>query len=504
MEGGGNAGIERPDAGADAGAPRPRREPSGAHQPDAGAPGPGAQRRRPARKAAPAPARACAYKVIRRVFEQGAYADQALQAEARELDARDRALAMRLAYGTIQRRLTLDHILARLANRPAERLDRPLLAALRLGLYEIVYLSGAPDRAIVADCVELAKINGPRTHVGHGLVNAVLRRAAREGTSALLADLREDTPEEASIAHSHPPWIARMWWQELGADEARALMAADNEPSELALRVNTLLADPQILRHEPAFEGLVGRGEEDLPEALVLKAPFDLHRSEAWREGKLLAQSRAAMLVARVLDPQPGERVLDLCAAPGGKTTHIAALMGDEGEVVAVERSAPRAAELRETAGRLRARSIRVELADAALARDQGDDFDRVLVDPPCSGLGTLQARPDLRWRLTPAKLEEFVQIQAAILSAGAAALRPGGVLVYSTCTLSARENERQIESFLERNSGYALEDATQEQRSHPHPNMPRAVLTLPHRDHTAGFFIARMRRVEDRPTGRL
>ncbi len=448
-----------------------------------------------------APARACAYEVIRRVFEQGAYADQALQAEARSLDSRDRALAMRLAYGTIQRRLTLDDVLQRLANRPAERLDRPLLAALRLGLYELLYLSGAPDHAIVADSVELAKLHSRSGQAGHGLVNAVLRRAAREGASALLGELREDTAEHAALAHSHPAWIARLWWEQLGPEQARALMAADNEPSELALRLNTLVADPPSLVRELA---LAGHLDAMLPEAFVLDAPFDLHASAAWREGKLLAQSRAAMLVARVLDPQPGERVLDLCAAPGGKSTHIAALMGGEGEIVAVERNPARATQLAETAQRLNATNIRVELADAALARSQGERFDRVLVDPPCSGLGTLQARPDLRWRVTPAKLDELAQIQAAILAAGAGALRPGGVLVYSTCTISATENERQIESFLDRNSEFVLEDATHAQRSYPHPHMPNAALTLPHRDHTAGFFIARMRRVADASAGRL
>lgn len=456
------------------------------------------QRRSPTRKASVAPARVCAYEVIRRVFEQGAYADQALQVQARSLDARDRALAMRLAYGAIQRRLTLDHVLQRLAKRPAERLDRPLLAALRLGLYELLYLSGAPDHAVVADCVELAKSG---RGAGYGLVNAVLRRASREGAAELLGDLREDTPDHAAIAYSHPAWIARMWWQDLGPSETRALMAADNEPGELSVRVNTLLAEPSSLARDLA---VATHTDPELPEALVLDGPFDLHGSSAWSEGKLLAQSRAAMLVARALDPQPGERVLDLCAAPGGKSTHIAALMGDEGEVVAVERNPARAAELRETAQRLKAKSIQVEVADAVLARAETDRFDRVLVDPPCSGLGTLQARPDLRWRLTPAKLEELAQLQAEILTAGAAALRPGGVLVYSTCTISATENERQIESFLARNSGFALEDVTHEQRSHPHPNMPKAVLTMPHRDRTAGFFIARMRRVEDLPTGRL
>jgi 16S rRNA (cytosine967-C5)-methyltransferase len=427
-----------------------------------------------------APARRCAYAVLRRVFEQGAYADQALQTQALGLDGRDRALAMRLAYGAIQRRLTLDFLIQRLARRPAGQLDPPLLAALRLGLYELLYLSGAPDHAVVADNVELAKTG---RGAGHGLVNA------------------EDTPEQAAVAHSHPEWIARMWWQELGRSQALALMAANNEPGELALRVNTLNADPASIAAEIAVASHL---DTELPEALVLDGPFDLHGSSAWGAGQILAQSRAAMLVSRALDPRAGERVLDLCAAPGGKSTHIAALMGDEGEVVSVERNPARAAELRDTASRLHATSVRVEISDAAHPRDDRDLFDRVLVDPPCSGLGTLQARPDLRWRIASAHLRELAQVQASILTAGARALRPGGVLVYSTCTISPAENERQLEQFLERNSQFELEDVTHEQQSHPHPSMPKVILTMPHRDHTAGFFIARMRRAHDPAAARL
>jgi 16S rRNA (cytosine967-C5)-methyltransferase len=362
----------------------------------------------------------------------------------------------------------------------------------------LLYLSGAPDHAVVADSVELAKAE---RSAGHGLVNAVLRRAVREGAAALLGDLREDTPEQAAIAHSHPAWIARLWWEELGAQDARALMACDNEPGELALRVNTLCADPAIIAREL---GVPTHADPELPEALVLDGPFDLHGSSAWRTGAILAQSRAAMLVARALDPRPGERVLDLCAAPGGKSTHMAALMGDDGEVLAVERNRARAAELRDTAQRLHARSVRVDISDAALPRPERDLFDRVLVDPPCSGLGTLQARADLRWRVTPEQVSQMAETQAAILTAGARALRAGGVLVYSTCTISPAENERQIELFLDRNSHFALEDLTSEQQIHTHPRAPDVLLTMPHRDGTAGFFIARMRRMGEHTRGRL
>jgi 16S rRNA (cytosine967-C5)-methyltransferase len=427
----------------------------------------------PAQSARVAPARRCAYKVLRRVFEDGAYADRALQGEAKELDARDRALAMRLLYGTVQRKGTLDYLIERLADRPPEKLDARLLAALRLGLYELLYLSGAPDHAVVADSVELAK-GGARG--GHGLVNAVLRRGAREGP-ALLKGLSDETPEQAAIKHSHPEWIARMWWEELGPNDARALMAYGNEPGEVALRVNTLITDAATLASELPVRT---HADPDLGEALVLEGPFDAHESVAWRAGAFLAQSRAAMHVSRMLDPQPGERVLDLCAAPGGKTTHLAALMRGEGEVVAVERNSRRAGMLTRTAQRLHIPNIRVEVLDAAAPRGEGAVFDRVLVDPPCSGLGTLQARADLRWRVAPRDVREMTHTQASILAAGAAAVRPGGVLVYSTCTISPTENEHQIAAFLD---------------THPHFSRDELMTTLPHRDRTAGFFIARLLR---------
>jgi 16S rRNA (cytosine967-C5)-methyltransferase len=313
-----------------------------------------------------APARRCAYAVLRRVFERGAYADRALAAEAAQLDPRDRALAMRLAYGAVQRRDTLDHLIEQLADRPAAELDPPLLAALRLGLYELLYLRGAPDYAVVADAVELAKAHGR----GHGLVNAVLRRATREGPDALLGALSDDTPEHAAVMHSHPEWIARLWWQALGPEQARALLAYDNEPGEVALRANTLVTDAATLARELPVRTHV---DAAIPEALVLEEPFDVHGSPLWQRGAFHAQSRAAMLVARVLDPAPGERVLDLCAAPGGKTTHLAALMQGRGAGCARAQPAPRR---RSRAHRAKAarreRPRRGRRRQAGLARGRG------------------------------------------------------------------------------------------------------------------------------------
>ncbi len=412
---------------------------------------------------------------MRRVFQHGAYADRALHAEAdrARLEPRERALARRLAYGAIQRRATHDHVIARLAERDPERLDPTLRVALWVGLYELLYLDSAAEHAAVDQAVELAKLEHPK---GAGLVNAVLRRATREAR-ALLDALDDETPERAAIRHSHPEWIAALWWEALGPVQARTLMAANNEPAESALRANTLVTGAGALAAALAAEGVATRPAPSLPEGLVAEGRFDAFHSPLWAAGAFMPQSRGSMLVAKTLDPRPGERVLDLCAAPGAKTTHIAALMGDSGQVVAVERHEGRSEALKRTCSRMRITSVEVVLADAT--RFRGEGFDRVLVDPPCSGLGTLRSRPDLRWRMGEERMVGLVAEQTAILDVAAGATRPSGVLVYSTCTISAAENERQIASLLERHPAFEVADSMQ---------------LLPHRDGTDGFFIARLR----------
>ena len=402
--------------------------------------------------------------MVRRVAEQGAYADRALHSEARELNGRDRAFARQLAFGTIQRLGTLDHHIAALA-RPVDRLDPAVAAALRIGLYQLLFLDGVPDHAAVAESVELAKLEGD-SRGGHRLVNAVLRRAARE-RPGLPGDA---TPADAAIHHSQPRWIVDTWWEQFGADEARALLASANRPGELALRANTLVTDPVQLA---AALPVPTHPAPGVPEGLVAEGPFDAHGHPLFAGGAYQPQSRASMLVAPALDPQPGERVLDLCAAPGGKTTHLAARMGDDGTILAVERHPGRAKALARTATRLRAACVEVVVGDAEQL-DLPDRFDRVLVDPPCSGLGTLQGHPDLRWRMTPERVEELAELQRRILQRALKATRPGGTLVYSTCTLTRRENEDVLRAA-------GVEPASVHR-------------TLPHRDGTEGFTISVLR----------
>lgn len=436
-----------------------------------------------------AAARRCAYAVLRRVFEDGAWADRALRGEAERLglDARDLGLATRLAYGAVQRRATLDHVIGVLAGRHVDRLEPAVRAALRLGILQLAYLDRVPAHAAVGESVQLAKEDSRR---GAGLVNAVLRRAAREARD-LIAALPEDTPRAAALRHSHPEWIAALWWETLGPEGARALMAADNEPAEPALRANTLRTTAEALAVRLTVPSHAAPG---LPEGLVLEAPFDAHGAAEWREGLFMPQSRAAMTVARLLDPQPGERVLDLCAAPGGKTTHLAALMEDRGTLVAVERHRGRAAALARTAQRMGASCVEVRAGEAA-AEHEPEAYDRVLVDPPCSDLGTLASRPDARWRKTADQPARLAQQQGAILRAGAAAVRPGGTLVYSTCTISPAENEGVVARFLADHTAFEADDLREAVPVWQHPSVPRHLQTLPHRDGTDGFFIARLRR---------
>ena len=447
--------------------------------------------RRGLRRQEPTPARVCAFRVLERTFGDGAYADRAFRAEAQRaaLEPRERAFAQRLAYGAIQNRSTLDYVIGALSSRGAGAIDRPLLNALRLGIYQVALLDGVPDHAAVDQTVDLAKHHG---HGGHRFVNAVMRRATREA-SDLISDLTDHTPAEAAVRHSHPEWVVRMWWNVLGPAETIALLERDNAPAESAIRANELLVTPGEVAERLANDGVESRAADDIPEGLVLNGQFDPHGSTLFSDGAIMPQSRASMLVAYALGLQPGDSVLDLCAAPGAKTTHIAALLGNDGEVVAVEKHGGRAKALTANCERLGATCVSVRETDAV---DVRGEFDRVLLDPPCSDLGTLQSRPDVRWKKDQGVVERLAGEQERLLDAAADRVRAGGTLVYSTCTISPDENERQIASFLSRRDEFSVETLPEPLPRYAHASDPRVAQVLPHRHGTDGFFIARMRRV--------
>ncbi|HEX6753311.1 MAG TPA: transcription antitermination factor NusB [Solirubrobacterales bacterium] len=463
-----------------------------------------------------APARLLAFETIRATFEDGAHTERAFReaAEERELDGRERAQAQRLAFGAVQRRGTIDAALDRLVDRPLRQLDPPVLAGLRLGAYELLFADGTPDHAAVDQAVELVKRAGA-AHAS-GFVNAVLRRAARERDGLVASLLGDDsTAEAASVAHSAPLWLAQMWWRELGPDDARSLLAACNEPSEHAFRVNTLRTDPDTVLaklHEadiqarPTASGMGGMsriGSEGGPlaasEMVVVEGRTGDLVPELVAAGELTPQSRGSAAVVALLDPRPGQHVLDLCSGPGIKTGQIAARMEDRGEVISVESDPVRAAEVAGQAQRLGLRSVTVIEANAG-AGGMAPGFDRVLLDPPCSDLGALASRPDARWRKSPQAIERLAEEQRQLLRRGLEALRPGGLLVYSTCTISRRENEDQVAGLLvAAESGevpaFTVDDLGALAPGLASPADGRCLQVRPDRDGTTGFFICRLKR---------
>jgi 16S rRNA (cytosine967-C5)-methyltransferase len=397
------------------------------------------------------PARRAAYEVVRRVFEDDAYADRAFASAAADLDGRDRALAQQIAYGTVQRVRTLDYAIDTLGRRPVRKLDPPVRAALRLGAYQLGFLGGVPTHAAVNESVEL--VRAARLERAVAFTNAVLRRLA-EGLRGLLDEL-----PEGPLKHSYPDWVADVWRRDWGEEEALALMRAQNEPPETVVRL---------------VRGEVDGKPTDVPGAYRV-ARID---EQALDEGRVWPQSRGSQLAALAVGSREGERVLDCCAAPGGKATMLA------GEVVAVELHEGRARELEANARLLGADNVQVVNADALALPPELDGFDRALVDAPCSGLGVLAARPDLRWRARP-----LPDLQLSLLRAAAERVRPGGTLVYSVCTLNADENEAVVDA-----AGLEADDLGAEWPRFRHPKRPEFLLTTPHRHGTSGFFVARLR----------
>lgn len=449
--------------------------------------------------------RRAAFQALR-LYEKGMAADEALASALERVDPddpRDRALATTLVYGAIRRMGTIDYALSRFIKRPLAKVDPAVLIVLRLAVYQLMWLSRIPDHAVVNEAVEQAKrAAGPRAG---GFVNGVLRALLRAGLKVEYPSPDENLVAYLSTAYSHPAWLVERYLSRLGRQETGELLAANNRPPVVSIRVNRLRADKDEVASALAAAGATVTPGLYAPEALHVKAQVPPPRLPGFEDGAFTPQDEGSMLVSHVLDPAPGEKILDACAAPGTKTTHIAERMDDQGEILALDRDAQRLKRVSENASRLRLQSIRAQAADARHGVDVvGQHWaDRVLVDAPCTGLGTLARRPDLRWRKKPSDIYALARLQGEILDGVAPVVRPGGVLVYSTCTTEPEENQAVVKAFLSRWPQFRLVPL------HELDLLPGGLrqavdpegwLQLwPHRHGTNGFFIARLERRLDR-----
>ena len=432
--------------------------------------------------------------------EAGEPAGPALHGELGDLaDPRERALATELVYGVTRVRGALDGALAPACRRPLRSLHPAVRAALRLGCYQLRATDRIPAHAAVDSSVELVRRHG--CPEAAGLVNAVLRRLAASPPA-------EPGGGTAGLAerYGHPAWLVARWLSRMGPEETERLLQANNARPAVSLRANVLRTTGDALREELAGAGLDARPARYVPEAVRIRRAGDPGALPAVAGGRCTVQGEASMLVGVVADPRPGDLCLDVAAAPGGKATHLAERMGDRGRVVANDRSAERAALCAQAAARLGLRSVETRSGDArALPAEFGGRCDVVLADLPCTGFGTLAARPDLRWRRRPEDIAALAALQAELLAAAGRCVKPGGLLVYSTCTTEPEENEAVVAVFLAGHDDFEPVDLRGRVPAalRDEPGLPAGMLRLwPHVHDTEGFFIAVLGRREGRARG--
>ena len=439
-------------------------------------------------------AREAATRVLFAVKEKGAYGNVALAQELRRtgLGDVDRRFCTELVYGTIKAGDTVDWILRRYVSRSLSKIDPMICAILRLGIYQLFYLDKVPPSAACNECVELAKKYG---NAGAAkFVNAVLRSAAREPEKAKFPEGKGHATEHLALSACHPQWLVKRWIKAFGYDETEKLCRFNNGEPILSMRVNTFRTTRDKVMEMLKGQGAEAEASEWAPEGILCRSHGALDEMTPLQEGLCQVQDESSMLVAHVLEPKPGEFIIDCCSAPGGKTTHIAELMKNEGRIIACDIYDHKLERIRENVQRLGLSCVEERLLDA---REIGKVFpkqaDRVLVDAPCSGLGVLRRKPDLRWNKSEEELKQLPPLQQEILESASAAVKAGGILVYSTCTIEKAENQDVVEAFLKKHPDFTLENTGSflpcKKRKE---NM---VQLYPQSDGTDGFFIARMKR---------
>lgn len=440
-------------------------------------------------------ARRIAYAVLFDVLEKEAYANLSLQAALRKyrLSAEDIRFLTELVYGTIRRYNHLLWVIGRFSARPVKKLDPPVRILLALGLYQLMFLDSVPDSAAVNETVKIAKAV---SHEGNArFVNALLRNYLRKKDTLAMPDAETEPDVHDALFYNEPEWLVRRWTKEWGRERARAVFSAFNTIAPTDIRCNTLRISEEALLEKLTALGAAPKALSAFPGGIELGESGPFFRSSLLKEGLAYVQNRASMLPALVLAPEAGETILDMCAAPGSKTTQIAALMGDTGRIAAWDIYPHKAELIRANAKRLGMRSITAAVHDSSVPQKKlFAHYDRVLLDAPCSGLGVIRRKPEIRWRRKEKDLAVFPAMQKKLLDAAAQYVKPGGILVYSTCTLLREENEGIVEDFLAAHPEFELLPIAL-----PCFTAESGMLTLyPDIHESDGFFAARLRRNDE------
>ena len=436
-------------------------------------------------------ARATALRVLVSCRNNGAWADAALKAQISRdgLSGPDAALCSRIVYGVMQNRMLLDFYIGAYCTQKPDHLQPPLLEILRIGAYQIIYLDKIPDSAAVNTSVELAKL--AKRGQASGLVNAVLRKLS-QNKKALPPVPERDDVQRLSIQYSHPKWFVKRLVSLLGREEAERFLACDNQIAPITVQVNPLKTTLEALTEELQQAGISVQPHSWVPDCLELSGTGDLAALPSFREGKFLVQDPAARLVSLIAGIRPGQKVLDVCAAPGGKSLSAAFAMAGNGSIVACDLHENKLKRIQESADRLGVNIITTQAADGRVFRPEWEaSFDTVLVDAPCSGLGIIRKKPDTRYKKAD-DLFTLPVVQAAILDNAARYVRPGGTLVYSTCTILPEENEQVTEAFLAEHADFGLEPF---ELPLPVGKSDGSLTLCPQRHDTDGFYICRMTR---------
>lgn len=453
------------------------------------------------------PVRRVAWTILQQVESSSDFADFTLDrtfSKAPELRPLDRAFISEMVLGTLRWQGRLDAIIQKASKSREKKLDSRLLRLLRLGAYQILFMNRVPDSAAVNESVRLAKAAFKDGKIA-GFVNALLRFIARHKGQEDFPSFQDHPVDHIAQVFSHPRWLVERWVTEFGPEMAKKLCAANNRRPPFTVRTNTLRISREDLREQFSASGISSIPTQFSPEGLILaKSPL-LVEAGLFQEGMFFIQDEASQIIPHLLAPQPGQRVLDACAAPGGKTTHLAQLMQDRGEILALDLRVSKIRLIQENCTRLGISIVRAKQGDASRPLSSPPDylFDRILVDAPCTGLGILHRNPEAKWRREPEDILRLQQLQGKLLDNVSSRLKPGGILVYSTCTMTREENESVVVSLLKRHRAFELEDLRPHVPSSYHSLIDARgyfrtypeMITGNEEYRMDGFFAARMRK---------